>query len=233
MCNFRLDLELEFDTGFNVGSGAMSESWADKPFVRDWRGLPMIPASSLKGRLRHECERLARALYGEQRCQAPTPDTMCQVDPHSANVEQQLCPTCRLFGSPWYESPVAFSDLELKEPAFLLDPKYSPRTSLRYGVALSRHRRVAEERLLYTTEVFEPGGVLVFAGTIEGRAADGDLALLVGGLDSLFTLGGGKSRGLGWFKSGMRLYRAQDDGTDEERPLEEIRGRFGDEADQA
>ncbi len=206
----RLELQVELDTPFNVGSGAMGGSVADKPLLRDFQELPMVPASSLKGRLRHECERLARAL-GQECCHPPDPDKMCQ-----GQWPDEFCPICRLFGSPWHISPLFFSDL--KVPGTGGTPP--PRSALRYGVALSRHRRVAEEKLLYTTEIFGP---VTLAGTIEGKVSEEGLALLLAGLDFLFALGGGKSGGLGWCRLETRAYRLDDDLSEEEISLDEIK----------
>ncbi len=210
----RLELQVEFDTPFNVGSGAMGGSVADKPLLRDFQGLPMIPASSLKGRLRHECERLAKAL-GEKCCHPPAADKMCQ-----GQWPDEFCPVCRLFGSPWHISPLFFSDLKPSEPALLKRGKRSPRSGLRYGVALSRRRRVAEENLLYTVETFGP---LTLSGAIEGNASEEGLALLLAGLDSLFALGGGRSGGLGWCRLETRAYRIHDDRSEEEIDLDEAK----------
>lgn len=188
-----LNIRLTFDGPFNIGAGALGGTLADKPLTRDARGLPMVPASAFKGRLRHEVERLAPHLRPHDRspCRSPVAETMCQGS-------EDPCPVCRLFGSPWHPARLIFSDLILTEPDFLThgDP---PLSDLRYGVALSRQRRVAEDQLLYTTEVFLPGVPLTLSGTITGELDEADLALLRAGLDSLFAIGGGKSRGLGWF----------------------------------
>lgn len=228
--DFRLDVRVEFDTPFNVGSGAMGGTWADKPLVKDRDGLPMIPASSLKGKLRHECERLAEALLEDEKpvCGSPAPDAMCQSDDLT-----DLCPACRIFGSPWHQSPLFFSDLRIVEPRFLREMEPPPRTNLRYGVGLSRHRRVAEEHLLYTTEVFQPGGTVTLAGSIEGRLDEKELALLIAGLDSVFALGGGKSRGLGWCHCQVQVWRIAENSTETELPLDNIRRRWEHAPDQA
>lgn len=186
-----LDLKLTFDGPFNVGSGALGGSLADKPLVRDARGQPVIPGSTLKGRLRHEVERLAPVLLPDERppCTSPVAERMCQGD-------QEPCPVCRLFGSPWLPGRLTFSDLVLVDPKF----EYPPPGHLRYGVGLSRRRRVAEDQLLYTTEVVAPGVPLTFHGTIRGEVDEVDMSLLQAGLESLFALGGGKTAGLGWFE---------------------------------
>jgi CRISPR-associated Csx10 family RAMP protein len=193
-----LELYLTFDGPFNVGAGALGGSLADKPLTRDARGLPMVPASTFKGRLRHEVERLAPVFYpNEPPCNSPVPETMCQGD-------AAPCPVCRLFGSPWRPGKLTFTDLTLAEPGFLKAADPVPGT-LRYGVGLSRQRRVAEDHLLYTTEVFMPGTPVTLRGTITGELDEQELALLRAGLDGLYALGGGKTKGLGWFDLQVRI----------------------------
>ena len=46
----------------HIGSGARADSLADKPLVKDARGFPIIPGSSLRGKTRHACERIVRSL---------------------------------------------------------------------------------------------------------------------------------------------------------------------------
>ena len=189
----KINIELTFDNPFNVGAGALGGSLADKPLTRDARGLPMVPASSFKGRLRHEIERLAPHLRPNDRppCQSPVAEMMCQGN-------EPPCPVCQLFGSPWYEGRLNFSNFLLEEPSFLKTTS-SPLGDLRSGVGLSRYRKVAEDQLLYTTEIFQPGTPIVLQGTIIGEIDESGLNLLNAGLESLFTVGGGKTRGLGWF----------------------------------
>lgn len=189
-----LDLRLTFNGSFNVGAGAMGGSLADKPLTRDARGLPMVPASAFKGRLRHEVERLTPGLRPDEKppCGSPVAKNMCQG-------EGELCPVCRLFGSPWRLGRLIFSDLTLVEPDFLTTGGPIPLSDLRYGVGLSRQRRVAEEHLLYTREAFLPGAPITLAGTIAGELDNADLELLEAGLKSLFAVGGGKTGGMGWF----------------------------------
>ncbi len=197
----RIDVHLTFDGPFNVGSGAIGGSLADKPLIRDARGLPMVPASAFKGRLRHEVERLAPILCPDDPppCGSPRAETMCQGD-------APPCPVCRLFGSPWHPGRLTFSDFTLVEPAFLLIGEPPP-GHLRYGVGLSRQRRVAEDQLLYTVEVFLPGTPITLSGTIQGDLENEDLVLLKAALENLLAVGGGKTKGLGWFEMAFHIHR--------------------------
>jgi len=217
---FRVDLRVHFDGTFNVGSGAMGGSLAQRPMLTDWRGLPMVPGSSFKGRLRHTCKQLAEAM-GQETCDDPVAEAMCQP-----GEGEEPCPICRLFGSPWLESPLAFADLTLVEPAFLIKSEVPPRTSLRYGVGLSRYRRVAQDQLLYTTEVFLPGGTVTLGGQINGQADEKDVGLLVAAIENLLTLGSGKTSGMGWCDLEFDLYRIEDDGSETLLSADDVRRRW-------
>src|SRR2546427_11543877 len=72
---------------------------------------PIIPASTMKGKLRWECERILRAL-GHDVCRSPRSDLMC---PHYllSSPGTTHCPVCVLFGCPGLESPLRFHDAEL------------------------------------------------------------------------------------------------------------------------
>jgi CRISPR/Cas system CSM-associated protein Csm3 (group 7 of RAMP superfamily) len=64
------------ETALCVGAGGSTGSLADKPIIRTAEGKLLIPASQLKGRVRHECEKIARGL-GWSVCDSPKPDRMC------------------------------------------------------------------------------------------------------------------------------------------------------------
>lgn len=202
---FKIDLIIRFDTPFNIGTGALTGVFADRPLLKDPLGYPYIPGSTLKGKLRHVYEQIARGLWAEQGrdwphdCHAPMPDGMCQRDPDDRAA---FCPVCRVFGAPWLNSRIVCNDLLLHEPTFLREARQRAdrnpvSTTLRPGVSLSRRRRVAEEARLYTTEVWLPGTKPAFRGEIWGNIERQELGLLIAALDNLIALGGGKTGGLG------------------------------------
>lgn len=191
-----IDLTLTFETPLNIGSGAQRGTLADRAMIKDDRGWPYVPASALKGRLRHAVEQI-EAGRGHHVCD--THRKMCRHD--------DICAVCRIFGAPWVQGRLRFERLTLSGPQALVDSLQArtstrryPSTHHRYGVAISRRRGVAEENLLYTTELFEPGTPLEFSGTLRGLDSlePRDVALVVAGLRSLPALGRGKSGGLGW-----------------------------------
>jgi len=190
-----IEVRLIFDTPPNIGSGAQVGTLADRAFIKDRNGWPYIPATTLKGQLRHVVERVAR---GMGRVVCDTHHQMCRD-------ETTACPACAIFGSPWIPGRLCFEDLELKEPQDLARQrqlgKRAPRTDWRYGVSLSRRRRVAEDALLYTTELFMPGVPLTFEGVLTGPLDEVGAAWVVAGLQFLAAVGRAKSTGLGWLQA--------------------------------
>jgi CRISPR/Cas system CSM-associated protein Csm3 (group 7 of RAMP superfamily) len=74
------------NTALCVGAGGSSGSLADKPIVRNAEDNLLIPASQVKGRLRHECEKIVRGLHWSV-CESPKPQNMC---PQRAGLEENL-----------------------------------------------------------------------------------------------------------------------------------------------
>ncbi len=184
----RMALTVTFETPVNIG-GYGAPTFVDRPFRRDRDGWPFIPASSLKGRLRHECERLARAL-GNTVCHGPNPTEMCR------GKKQDACPVCQIWGSPWVMGSVYPADLTLERPPELGDA--APPSAVRYNVSISRRRRVAEDARLFTTELFLPGIPLTFSGVWEATLSLQELALVEAGMGAITALGRAKTGGLGW-----------------------------------
>ncbi|ODH03184.1 CRISPR-associated protein Csm3 [Nostoc sp. KVJ20] len=192
------------DTALCVGAGGSSGSLADKPIVRNSEGNLLIPASQLKGRLRHECEKIARGLHWAV-CNSPNPQTMCpqragltenfqrrqyQVSGHE---NQHHCLICQIFGNPVLPSRVIFDDLICTE-----DPDNLPEV-LRPGVTINRRRHIAEEQKLYFLETSPANAQIKLTGHIHLSGAPIYAgALILAGLRHIHALGGSKSAGLGW-----------------------------------
>jgi len=199
-----MQVTARFETSLHIGGGVTGESATIKPLLKDGLGRPYLPGSALKGVLRHEAERIVRALAGENAaCRAPRAETMCpQWHPAVTGCvdaqKRALCPICCTFGSPARPSPFHFGDLR----ADVADAEAVASTALRYGVGVSRYRGAAAENLLYTTEVVSAAPMVPFSGTIEGEMPEaegnGPLALLLAAIGALRMIGGGRSRGLGW-----------------------------------
>ncbi len=151
-----IPLKATLASALAVGSGGSSGSLADKPLLKDAYGRLLIPGSQLKGRLRHECEKLARGL-GWAICRSPDPERMCPkregIDGHFDRPEYQVegyagshCLVCQIFGNPALPSRLWVADLVCEVPPAALE------ATLRPGVTLNRRRRTAEDQRLYLIE---------------------------------------------------------------------------------
>ena len=210
------------DTALCVGAGGSSGSLADKPILKNAQGQLIIPASQLKGRLRHECEKLVRALHWPV-CESPAATHMCPQWAHLSDDEKRAfeideyrlkqsnynrsypqqyhCLICQLFGNPVLPARLQFSDLVCEQPASSLPEVLRP------GVSINRRRRTAEEQKLYFLETSPANAQLPFRGSlyvrspwplVEGASPLFAKALVLTGLRHIYALGGGKSTGLGW-----------------------------------
>ncbi|OUL18679.1 CRISPR-associated protein Csm3 [Nostoc sp. T09] len=191
------------DTALCVGAGGSSGSLADKPIVRNAQKQLLIPASQVKGRLRHECEKLTRGL-GWQIFESPAAEALCptenQVWSHlrkDYTVEGYRgyhCLVSQIFGDPILPSRVIVDDLICKVPEEEL-PEV-----LRTGVTINRTRRTAEERKLYLLETSPANAQLEFEGAIllQPSCPEYTKPLILAALHHIHALGGSKSAGLGW-----------------------------------
>ncbi|MDX2240623.1 MAG: RAMP superfamily CRISPR-associated protein [Leptolyngbyaceae cyanobacterium bins.302] len=202
-----ISLHAVIDTALCVGAGGSAGSLADKPILKNAAGHLVIPASQLKGRLRHECEKLTKALQLPT-CESPVAATMC---PQRAGLTEEFhrpeyaindsegnpryhCQICQIFGNPALPSRVLFNDLICTEK-----PENIPEV-LRPGVTINRRRRTAEEKKLYFLETSPANAKLRFEGTLMLQTGTPAFAkaLLLAGLQHIHALGGSKSSGLGW-----------------------------------
>jgi len=206
-----IQLTAYIDSALCVGAGGSTGSLADKPVVRTASGQLLIPGSQLKGRLRHECEKLARGL-GWPICESPTPKVMCpQVGLHDPRFQrddytinhhdrfadgqpQHHCLICQIFGNPALPSRLMVEDLICSE-----DPKGLPDV-LRPGVTINRRRGTAEDRKLYFLETSPVHVRLPFRGELhlEPNCPPYAKALIMAAIKHIHALGGSKSAGLGW-----------------------------------
>jgi CRISPR/Cas system CSM-associated protein Csm3 (group 7 of RAMP superfamily) len=109
-----------------------------------------------------------------------------------AVLEDELCDTCKLFGSPFQVSRIYFDDLPLME--------WAGTTQIRDGVAIDRDSEKAVDRLKFDYEVVPPGAAFKLRVTLE-EPTDTDLRLTCLGLSEFVSglggIGGKRSRGLG------------------------------------
>jgi len=185
MVHLRITLHLKWRTAFHT-TGNRWKWGADKALVQRYDGTYALPATSLKGALRDQVERLLRS-HMPDICAAPDPRHMCK-DPNN------LCLACRVFGNPRRPSPLRFTDVVLPEMS----------TQIRAGVAISRRRRAAVPQRLYFIETTEAGpmeALVDITGVFCSREEAEEAAALVAlAARALPVLGAGRTRGLGWLE---------------------------------
>ena len=193
MVHLRITLHLKWRTAFHT-TGNRWKWGADKALAQRYDGAYVLPATSLKGALRDQAERLLRG-HRHRVCAAPDPVRMCP-DPDN------LCLACEVFGNPRRPSPLRFVNVVLEGERQGDDEEKGMLTQIRAGVAISRHRRAAVPQRLYFVETTAVGPMKTRA-TITGffptqEAAEKAAALVVLAAKALPALGAGRTRGLGW-----------------------------------
>ena len=131
-----LTASLVFDTAWRIGSGKEGETMSDLGVQLDPTGQPILPGSSLKGKLRSTCETLSHAL-GLSACllntEASGVECVSDIQYYRKvreDYQQALkkglqnrlqwitnntCDVCKLFGSPMQASRLRISDGMLQD----------------------------------------------------------------------------------------------------------------------
>lgn len=199
--------EIVLSNELHIGSGKGDEK-TDALVVKDFKGNPYIPGSSLRGALRSTIERIIGSLnlkpcllIKDSSCVTNSKtlqEEFKKIDKNAVEInkflsaDNKVCPVCKLFGSPVVASKIRITDL-----AFIGD---NPKTSVRDGVAIDRDTETAKEGAKFDFEVVAKESRFQFE-IIGENLHDRDLALLAIGLQEImegnFWLGGNTARGLG------------------------------------
>jgi len=209
----QINYDISFSAPFHLGTG-ISAGMIDRTVIRDAQGYLYVPASTFKGVLREQCERLCRIYLPDAPQQA--------ISPHDAEAvlaEFNGIPTIisRIFGSSLHPGELRFSDAKQRENYEQRNARelyIQAQTSVATQVRIDRLTRTAADEALYTSEF----GVdyLTFTGTIKGQlnctpidalarttyeqktvTPSYSLLLLLAGLMMIERLGGNKSTGKG------------------------------------
>ncbi len=211
---------LEMETALSVGSRLSFEpTGTDLPVMKGPDGRPFIPGSSIKGAVRALTERILRSIpdgkaKGLWACD-PFDDPCVSKDQAGVwlrkpdtepLVWEKACTACRIFGSLWLASRVAFKD------AYLENAEDLPvLTQIRDGVGIDRDLGAARQGIKYDFEVVVPGarfGIEILTENLE----DWELGLVLSVLrfweEGHLALGGKVTRGPGWGRlKNLRLER--------------------------
>ena len=199
-------------TALHIGGGRATLSNSDSPIVLTPEEKPYIPGSSFKGALRSTIEKLVPLLPEKHHLRAcglpakPDPDNQCPTARGSISIsdterENDLCHTCRLFGSPYAASHMNVNDLYLaKDDSNEDDLSWSGVVQIRDGVGIDRDSETAKDGAKYDFEVVPSDAVFALSIILE-NATETDLQLLSIGLSEFVhdfgMIGGKRSRGLG------------------------------------
>lgn len=200
-------LTFTFNHPFRVGSGLGFGLFYDHTTVRDGYWLPYIPGSTIKGRLRSLCRRVALSLAAQDPnfshiCQTLSTSEVCKPAPG-----KKPCIICRMFGSRFWPGSWRFGDAQVvtadRERLLQLQLIYPGKSFLlkdppRTQVQINRRRRVAQPKHLFSGEVVPE--TLTFQSQITPLVISITPLeeQLLGWGATLFThLGAQKSRGLG------------------------------------
>ena len=154
--------------------------------------MPYLAGSSVKGRFRHAVLRILLALGGKA-CQHGDHPAVCKEEPY--------CALCELFGSPFQQGDLIFTDARLEATtarifeAILGGSGGTPLDAIvRSSTAIDRELRTTRPHLFFTTEALPPG--LTFSGRILGETG-GNEPLLQDACKVLTHFGADGARGLG------------------------------------
>ncbi len=206
MAERRCRYRLRFRSPVGVFTGLGIAGLVDRTVVRDAAGLPVIPGSTVKGRLRFFAERVLRAAPEE-----PGSYSIHGVNRPHCKDPADACTLCRLFGNPSLPAGVRVGPAKIpRETAELFgrllgadrNPVLRPDVDLRPGIAVSRRRRSALPNFLFFDA---PVPAVTFHARLRLSPAPGDpeLQFLVGVGHLVDALGARKAAGRGCLDGGV------------------------------
>ncbi|MDY3828804.1 MAG: RAMP superfamily CRISPR-associated protein [Clostridium sp.] len=184
-----IDIRLKFYSAFFIGGGK-GNSEVDLYALKDINGIPYIPGSSIKGKLRYMTTMVHNKIMKEK-CKA-NDDIKCN------------CPVCSMFGGKENNkgslrfSGLYFDDISIGEKII----------NVRNGIKLNRFLGCVEDQSLYNYETVESENN-TFNGKINGyldeKTYKKQLLLLFLGFSMLDTIGGMQSKGIGWLDEAKEM----------------------------
>jgi CRISPR-associated RAMP protein (TIGR02581 family) len=145
------------------------------------------------------------------------------AEKNRAQVLEQLCNTCQLFGSPFAAARVNIGDL------YMSSKDWNGVIQIRDGVAIDRDSEKAKDRLKYDFEVVPASATFDLTITLE-NATNEDLQLLCMGMSEFVHgfgfIGGKRSRGLGACRLDelkIRSLRLDEEGLDKKVRTERLK----------
>jgi CRISPR-associated protein Csm3 len=195
----------------HISSGFGFARIVDLINVKDANGFAYVPASTIKGKLRSACSKVALILNDEPSFMSKEHKLCNKLEADVCKHEnpKDRCIICRLFGSSFIEGKLVFKDAVINEDdankirvlssinLFRVDEQNEVRNS----VKLSRSLRISSPQNLFTVET--TSRKLTFNGSIYAKEylTEQEQNLLKFGLKIISHIGGQKARGLGRIES--------------------------------
>ncbi|MFN8578245.1 MAG: RAMP superfamily CRISPR-associated protein [Candidatus Sericytochromatia bacterium] len=197
-----ISLEIPVMQRMFIGSG-FSDNTVNRKVLRDSKGIAYIPASSLKGVIRNQCEKIAD-LYNFD-----------ILSPHDQsldnfkNSKDSKYITDIIFGSKFEGEKLFFNDAYPEEEAYKNNEIISRNS-------IDRLMRTSKDSHLFTTEYIrnakDKDDFVIYKSKIKGyhQNLTGDeipieYAFLIVSILSCKFIGGDKSTGAGWIKDGIKI----------------------------
>jgi CRISPR type III-B/RAMP module RAMP protein Cmr6 len=204
-------ITISLKSNLHISSGFGFAQIIDHTSIEDAEGLAYIPGSTIKGKLKSVCKKIVLTLGDKAFLNKE--GKICQ-SLESSNGQKEICKydkqndsciICKLFGSPFKEGKLIFSDARPDEVQAekirvlsAINPfRVNTQNEIRTNVRLSRHRRISDENHLFVLK--NVSKELKFTGFIYARenVTSVEEELLKYGLKTTYHLGGQKARGLG------------------------------------
>ncbi len=206
MASSEYSYRLDFRTPLSVFTGVGIAGLLDRIVVRNAEGLPYVPGSTVKGRLRFFAERLIRSKSFPGALWFHSDGPWCK----NANT---ACTICRLFGNPAVPALLRVRDAMLASNwrnlirtslQFNRNPVIHPDAGIRPGIAVSRTRRTVLADHLSFDETLPP---LTFSGTLLTRdvLAPEEKRFLIAAGALVDGLGACKAAGGGRLENGIEI----------------------------
>ena len=121
MPKIKIIIKFSLDSFFHITADRLAFG-IDKAIYLDIfnENIPAIPASTIKGILRQQIEKILRS-KGKNVCYSSQPEKMCSDN-------KNICLTCKYFGSPRIRSTLCFEDININN-------SYK---DIRFGVGINR-----------------------------------------------------------------------------------------------
>jgi CRISPR-associated protein Csx10 len=202
----RLIFQIKLDSDYHISAGHGKGALIDSALLRDGDGVPVIRGTTLTGLLRDGLWRLLQlpplrkkyTMCLEDRAEAEASTTR-YCGQHGAETDPELCPLCRLFGTP--RTPKAWR-ISSARPVTMQDPtsgKEQPEGQTVARVRISPRIRRAEPRKLFSQE--DGDGRWTFQFTVTWPMDDtgnfDEAALLTAAARNVRQLGRSRRRGQG------------------------------------